>query len=95
MKDDDGFACPYVDFLSDLCGREEKFKSNVSKSDFLSDLCGREEATNAKLADGVNFLSDLCGREGLKGNADSLPIFLSDLCGREVNADDLTDAQFF
>ena len=51
-----------VTFLSDLCGREDKYVACYTSDFFLSDLCGRE----AKYLDPINFdnfLSDLCGRE--------------------------------
>ena len=49
-------------FLSDLCGREDKTTVVTARTLFLSDLCGREEYLTHKSVKS-EFLSDLCGRE--------------------------------
>ena len=53
-----------LDFLSDLCGREEIQFFHLIMNLFLSDLCGRE-VVNARFVVVKLFLSDLCGREEL------------------------------
>ena len=56
-----------LNFLSDLCGREELLSPKKRRNVFLSDLCGREEMSKEEAFFYV-FLSDLCGREGIKSN---------------------------
>ena len=53
-----------LNFLSDLCGREELLSPKKRRNVFLSDLCGREEMSKEEAFFYV-FLSDLCGREGV------------------------------
>ena len=51
-----------LNFLSDLCGREDAEGTLDEAHQFLSDLCGRE-VNKIELWAVANFLSDLCGRE--------------------------------